>query len=137
VEVHRLVSRDEWIAAFKHLTLADFVQAVPWTRTVEETHQVSFLASYVLGPGGAHPAAPADWRQLQDLIVARRQRLTALDRTPEEREAIARQREADADDVARVRAARSRQAAYDRALDRRLRGQYLMPHERKLLDSAP
>lgn len=123
----RLVSRDDWQASFGHLTAHDLLQAAAWTRTVAECHQVGYLASVVLGPGNT--------RQADQLLARRRNVLARAERTPEEVEAAAARREAQQLEDARVLAARTATARLNRALDRRTRGAYLMPHERELLDT--
>lgn len=69
-------------------------------------------------------------------LLRRRRALVAAERTPEEIEAAARKREADAARDARILAERRRGAAMDRVLDRRTNSEYLMPHEKALLDTG-
>lgn len=135
----QLTTRDEWSAAYAHLTVGDLVLAAAWCRTVEETHQVGYVTTLVHGPQPfRQPAVGAEGRALFDLhsrVLFRRRQLVAAARTPEEIEEARRRAEDQAEDDARIQAARRRQVAIDQAVDRRNRGGYLTPHERQLVAS--
>jgi hypothetical protein len=133
-----LVTFDDKAAAFAHLTALDFARAALWCRTVEETHQVGMLMGLVLGPaplrkpeGGA-----ALTRWIADrALIKKRDQLRNREMSAEERAEQAARREAENDERIRLREARARQARLDRAQARASRGQYLMPHERELLEN--
>lgn len=127
--------RDEWLATYDGLTVEDLTVAARWTRTVDETYQVDRLALMLHGPKPLRPATAEQCalRDLHDLIEKRRRDLTRAAQTPEERAEAEARREAADHDRRRLAAARSKDAAVARAVERRERGQYLMPHERELL----
>lgn len=131
--VRPLVSREDFIEAFGHLELEDLALAARWTRTVDETYGVGFLASYLFGPAGEHPAPAADWQQLERLIVDRRRYLANRERTPEEQAALAARREADLAETAAIRQRAIRERRIDVAIYRRDHAKYLTPAERELL----
>lgn len=134
-------SRDAMAAAYDGLTPALLRWAGSRCVTSSESHQIGRVASIVLSEKPANaPAlrspAQVDLAAMWDTIYARRRRLEDDERSPEEREGRARAVEADRDRDARIADGRSKAAQLNRAIDRRTRGQYLMPHERKLLASA-
>lgn len=133
----QLATRDEWAAAYAHLTISDLVLAAAWCRTVEETHQVGYVTTLVHGPQPfRQPAVGAEGRDLFDLharVLFRRRQLVAAARTPEEIQAARWAAEDRAEEDARILASRRQQVAIAKAVDRRTRGQYLTPHERQLI----
>lgn len=140
------VSRDDFLRVYGGLsgvTLGDLVVALAMCTTVDENRRVAYVASVVHGfmePTGTRRPVEAGRRQarydFEVELLRQRRVLTAAERTPEEVEAAARRREDETARSAQLYAARRKAAAMDRALDRRQRGQYLMPHERALLSSA-
>lgn len=136
----RLVSRDDFAAVFAGLTVELLLQAAVWTgrrdgaspeewaAAVEETHQIGYVASVVLGYQAAAP--------VEDVLIPRRNRFRTRALTDEQRAANVRAREAEAHNAALMAAGRRRDAQLARAVDRKTRGQYLMPHERELLNSS-
>lgn len=140
------VSRDDFLRTYGGLngvTLGDLVVALAMCRSVEENRRVAFVASVVHGfmdPSSTRrPVEPGIRQARYDFeveLLRRRRALVAAERTPEEIEAAALRREVDAQRDAQILAARAKGAAIDRAIDRRNNSQYLMPHERELLDSA-
>jgi hypothetical protein len=133
-----LVSRDDFLTAYAALTVQDLMVATSWCRTVEETHQVGHLVLILFGPKPLRPATSDELqlREVHDAIEHRRHALRDAELTDDERAARAANREAKAFEAARIQSARRSAAALDKAMDRRLRGQYLMPHERDLLQSS-
>lgn len=117
-----LVSRDDWAAAFGHLTVEDLMLAAKWTRTVDECHQVGFLSSVVLGPGATKP--------VDSVLNKRRRELANRELTPDEREARKQERKEQAEEDARIAVARRKNGQMARRLDRENRGQYIAPWER-------
>lgn len=143
------VSRDACLAFYSGITLADLVVATVMTSTVDETHRVGFVLGLLFGqapvirprdPAAGDGAYRVRVRQamfdLHAEIVRRRRALVAAARSPEEIEIAARIREDELARDQRILSGRRKAAALDRAIDRRNAGQYLMPHERQLLDSA-
>lgn len=136
-----LVSRDDWLAAYAHLTVEDLKTAARWACTVDQSHQVGFLAQLLFDPPKRHTRRPleghdADVVELHRLIETRRRVLVATERTPEERAHLEQQRADETHNRALADRARRQEAAVDRALERSARGGYLLPHERQLLSSA-
>jgi hypothetical protein len=130
-----LVTLDDKAAAFAHLNALDFGRAAKWCRTVAETHQVGMLMGLVLGPPPLRPKTPDQviHKAADEALNRRRKQLRLAELTPEERAEREAKRLAEEDELIRIRSARGRQARIDRAQDRANRGQYLMPHERDLL----
>lgn len=128
-DVKQLITRDDWATAYGHLVVDDLALAASWSRTVAETYTVATVASIVLG-GMPHTQA------VDRVVLARRRVLAAAERTPEEIAAVQRDRETQQHNDALIAAGRRRDAAINRAVERRSRGGYLMPHERDLLDTA-
>lgn len=132
-----LVSRDDHLAAYDGLTVEDLRIAAAWARTIDETHEVGYLAQLLHGgtpllrPKTA--GAALDLYELHAAIVGRRRQLESAALTDEQRAERAAARQAETDQRRLVEAGRRRQAAVDRANDRANRGAYLMPHERELL----
>lgn len=137
----RPMTRDQEADAFELLTPSQLAAMTTTCTTVEETHQLGRLALVLFGPVTGKRAALRTPREqqvvdLHDTVHATRRRLTTAAMTDDEREAIARNREVETADHARIQAGRRQVAARDRAIDRQARGDYLMPHERQLLNSA-
>lgn len=135
------MTREQETEVFELITPQQLAAIATTCRTVDETHQVGRLASVLFGPATVKPAprrTPAEQAvvDLNDTVHAVRRHLTTAAMTDEEREAVARARELETAEHARVQTARRRNDARDRALDRRASGSYLMPHERELLTSA-
>ncbi|WGL50672.1 hypothetical protein P5P86_11925 [Nocardioides sp. BP30] len=130
-----LVAFDDMAAAFAHLTPADFETAARWCRTVDETYQVGTLSGLVLGPVPlvARTEEQRVRKRVDEVLLKRRNRLRNAELSPEERADRAARRELEADERARVQAARARADRIARANDRANRGQYLMPSQRELL----
>ena len=127
VAVQQPVSRDDWAAAYGHLTVDDLVLAARWTQSTGECHQVGLVASIVLGPQGKRP--------VDDAIKARRPKLVAAERTEQERaENHARRDAADAEHARIIRADREDRRR-SRIHERRRHGGYLTPWERQLIAS--
>ena len=128
------ISRDQWLAAYRHVTLADLATATALATTSDETHRVGFIAGLVHGPSPVR--RPRDLTKLQarfDLeqeILRRRRHLRTAERTPEEIAADAMRREAEDHNNALIAKARRKEDRHARALDRMNRGQYLAPWER-------
>lgn len=127
-DVHRLAGAEDRKAAYGHLTIQDLRLAAAWTRTVDETYAVATIASTVHGP--CHPSAmkrpttPGDAQDRYDLeveILARRDKLRAAERTPDEIHAARTRREMQAAETERVR------------LDR-LRDQQTATHHQRIRD---
>lgn len=135
-----LVTFDEKAAAFEHLTPLDFAKAALWCQSVEETHQLGMLMGLVLDPAPLRKPEAGTCEHLHWLadraLMKRRSHLRERELTPEERAAQAFRSEIETEEQIRINAARTRQARIDRAQDRARRGQYLMPHERELLERA-
>lgn len=133
-----LISRDDWLAAYAALTVEDLLVAAAWCRTVDETHQVGVLTQMLFGPKPLRPKTPAQeqLQRLHDAAVERRKVLRDLEMTDEERAARAARQEVETENFKRIQSARRSAAALNKAVDRRLRGQYLMPHERNLLQNS-
>jgi len=113
------------------LTVEDLLHAASWTRCVDETHQVQRLANQLHGPTPIRPRTDEQKRRaLIDTICQNRRRRFENAGRGEENAARAR---AEADERARIQAARRREAQVARAYDKRREGRYLMPHERALL----
>lgn len=132
--VEQSYSRDFVLTKYHHLKVQHLAYANALATSVDETHRIGAVTLQILGPG--NPRGDQTQRAIHDLhrqIVARRRLLVAANRTPEEIEAAEQRRAIDAHNDAVVRAARSRDVAVGRALDRRARGGYLMPAERELL----
>lgn len=138
----RLVSRDDWIAAYDGvLTVADLHLAARWSREVWETEQVDRLLMALHGPKPPHRKAAVALGALElldayEAAAKRRERLVAAAMTDEQRAEAA-----DLQDAARfnsrlVRQAQRREIALARLLERQTAGSYLYPHERELLNSA-
>ncbi|WP_343907173.1 hypothetical protein [Nocardioides aquiterrae] len=139
------VSRDDFLREYggpAGVTLGDLVTALVLCRTVEENRRVAFVASVVHGFIDVHsmrrPAEPGRQARydFEVELLRRRRALVAAERTPEEIEAAAVQREVDAQRDAQALAARKKSDARDRAVDRRNKGVYQPPWERELADSA-
>jgi hypothetical protein len=135
------VTREQWLVAYAGVTLGDLATGLAVASTTDETHSLGFVAKLLHGapPVRRDLAATLRHAAVFDLhaeIVARRRALIAAGRTPEEIEAAQRQREAEAFNDQLIQQARRRDAAIDRAVDRRNRGGFLLPHERQLVDSA-
>lgn len=136
-----LVTRDDWIAAYSDLTVADLGLATAWARTVEETHQVSTVLSQIHGPKPLRPArdrTPAEEELVAayDAVNARRRRLTVAAMTDDEREAVRAARETELFNRRLTERQRRKAIAIEKAQERARTGSYLFPHERQLLDSA-
>jgi hypothetical protein len=136
-----LVSRDDWSAAYAGLTIEDLMVAAAWCRTVDETHQVGRIALMLYGPKPLRHAVatvPKGARvlALHEAIEKRRDRLRNAELTDAERAAQVARREAETAERQRIQSARRSAAVLDKAMDRRARGGYLMPHERELLQSS-
>jgi hypothetical protein len=135
-----LVTFDDKAAAFEHLTALDFAKAALWCQTVQETHQLGTLMSLVLGTEPLRKPEPGTCKYMHWLavraLIKRRAYLRERELSPEQRAERDARAAADNDEQIRIQAARTRQARIDRAQDRARRGQYLMPHERELLERA-
>ncbi len=132
-----LVTRDDWIAAYGDLTVADLHLAALWSRTVDETYQVMS----VLRQHGSKPIRPTTdaGRALlaaYDAVLDRRRRLTSAAMTDDERAAVRDAREAELFSRRRAEKQRRKGIAIEKAQERARSGSYLFPHERQLLDSA-
>lgn len=149
--VQHPVNRDDWLTAFGALTLDDFAAALAWsgcrrdatgdawTAAAAATHTLGFLLSVVHGPKTFRRPADEHGGQLHDLHVAIETARRTFERnalTPEQREQVARAREADDLERTRLNAARRREDQHARLVDRRNRGSYLTPWERDQLASA-
>ncbi len=133
-DVHRLVTRDDSIAAYGHLTVADFAQAAAWTRTVEETYQVGHIASAVLGPPkrfGHRDELEQAVYDLDRVLIARRDRLRLAERTPDEVQAARTRKEMQDEESERARQSRIKAYQDAKHQDRLARGQYTTPWERQ------
>lgn len=131
-------AREQWLAAYGHLSPADVRQAAACCRTVAETHQVGRVATMLHGEkprGLTTQLAPARAavREMHDALETRRRHLAAAERTQDERDQVARLRAMDEHERQRVETRRRNETARDRALDRLRRGQYLAPWERQLV----
>lgn len=130
-----LVTRADWIAAYRHLTVDDLAQAARWTRTTGECHQVSMVLTQVTGPKPMRPTT----EQARVLIGVhndlnrRRRQLAEAEKTAEELAADHARREAEVDETRRITDARRRAGREAYATDKARRGGYLMPHERDWL----
>lgn len=120
----RLVSRDDWIAVFGDLTVDDLWVAARWTRTVEETHQVSALATMLHG-----------WElpDLRAFLNTRRRTLATAELTPEEQAEAAARREAADFEQRRIASARASADRLDKAAARASSGGYVAPWDREVL----
>lgn len=137
----RPLTRDQELAVFELVTPRQLGAIADTCTTVDQTHQVGRLASVLFGPATMKPAvrrtsAEQQVVDLNDRIHGVRRHLTTAQMSAEEREAVARQRELDAAEAMRLQAARRRNDARERALDRQRSGGYLALHERQLLNSA-
>lgn len=130
------VNRDLEAAYWQGVGLGDLVVALALTTTTAEAYTVSRVARMVADAQPGVPGVREAYRALDQKINRRLDRLRAAELSPEEREAAAARREAEADDAARAIAARQKAAAMDRAVDRRNAGLYLTPWERALLPSS-
>lgn len=134
------VSREDWVAAYSHLTVADLAQAARWTQDVEETHQVGRILLMVHGPAPirrpAEGTAAAERWALEQEIHARRTHLTLRSLTPEQHAEIEAAKQDAAIDRRRIESQRRRDHARDRALDRANRGQYRTTWEREHLKAG-
>lgn len=121
----------------------DLVVALAVASTVEETHAIARVTNLLKGPVHTtvtpRPEAAgkeqARWDFEQQLLKRRRE-LRAAELTPEQRETAAVKRDVATAREQQIAAARQKQDRLNRALARRLNGQYLMPHQKQLLDSA-
>lgn len=139
----RLVSRDDWVQAFRSLTVADLAQAARWCRSVDETHQVATLASRLFGPPLLHVKRPtvqqSELVRLDDLILTVRRDREIRDRTPADLLRLEGERAAAHDAAAaslRIAEARRQEDRLSRAVASARRGGYVMPWDRDLIKSA-
>ncbi|NUO57280.1 MAG: hypothetical protein HOV78_11480 [Hamadaea sp.] len=127
------------------ITLGDLVLAIAMATSTAETHRIGFAMGLRFPP--APTKRPKEIASDRDALHAAlfdtnaellrtRDRLRMAERTPEQVAADELRRETEDDLRARAAAGRRKSAAMDRAIDRRNRGSYLMPHERELLNSA-
>lgn len=134
------ISRDDCLAFYRGITLADLVVAIALATSVDETHAIGFVLGLLFGPAPVRRPAEFGGRQaLFDVhteLLRVRRHLRNTERSPEEIEAAARKREADLERDAQILAGRRQAAQLDRAVERRSRNQFLMPHERELLAQA-
>lgn len=133
-----VVSRDDRTRAYGHLTMRDLVCALACAASTDDTHKVGNLALLLFGSAPVREAlATTDTERrlfyLNKRIVVARQHFAALERTPEEVDIVAARREALAANEQLIRNARAKEARIERAIARRTKGQYVMPHERDLL----
>lgn len=137
------LNRDRAVEFWKtaQVSLGDFMAAVAVAGSVAETHAIGLALGQVFPPPPARrPGADrAGWQALYDthqVLLRRRTQLRAIERTPEDVEAAARAREAEAQRDALILAGRKKSDRVARAVDRRNTGRYLTPWERALADSA-
>lgn len=124
-----LGTRDGWMEVFADLTQEDLFLAAAWCLTVDETHQVQRTVQMLFGSRHQAP-------ELHRAVEQRRADIVARSRTPEEIAAAAAAREAELANRRQGEKTRRREIAIARATDHALRGSYLLPHERQVLDSA-
>lgn len=142
----QLTSRDDFLRVYggrAGVTLGDLVTALVMCASSDENRRVAYVASVVHGfcepTANPRPTQPGRGQARYDFEVELRRRrkdLVAAERTPEEIEAAAIAREVDQARQAQINTARRKADARDRALDRRLRGGFLLPHEKALVESA-
>jgi len=134
------ISRDECLAFYRGITLADLVVATALTATVDETHRVGFVLSLLFGAPPARRPIEFNGRQalfdVDAALVRRRRALRETERTPDELEDLRRRRDEQAYTDGLAIASRRRADRIERAMERRDQGRYLMPHERELLAHA-
>lgn len=122
------------------VTSSDLVVALAVASSVEETHAIANVTNLLFGPASfRRPKAAGKAQARYDFeaeLLRRRRSLATAELTPEERDAIEAKREAEAMRDEQIRAQRTKDDQMNRALDRRIRSAYLMPHERELLNSA-
>ncbi|UUW88352.1 hypothetical protein [Pimelobacter simplex] len=121
-----LVSREDWLSAYGDLTTADLLVSAAWARTVDETHQVQFVAQMLFGSRHQAP-------EVHTAIEDRRKVLVAATRTSEEVAANRAYRVAEDHNRRLIATARRHQDLVERAQRKRRHGRYLMPHEREAL----
>lgn len=138
-------NRDAAVAFYDGLTLTDLVLAITMATTTDETYRIGFAMGLRFPP--APPMRPrvlefdrdrfaAALFDVNAALLATRDRLRMAERTPEEIAAAEMSREMEAAEREQIADARRRADRINRAVDRRNRGSYLMPHERDLLTTA-
>lgn len=133
-----LDTRDDWMAAYGDLTVADLRLAATWCRTVDETHQVQRILMLACGPKPTRPTSDTDraLRAAYDAVTARRRQLTAAAMTPDEVAAVAEARETELFNRRLAEKQRRKSIAIEKAQERERAGGYLTPGDRELLNTA-
>jgi len=136
-DVHQVVTRDDRVTAYGHLSIQDLRLAAAWTRTVDETYAVATIASTV--HGHCNPTAirrrpdagPArDRYDLEVELIARRDKLRTAELSPDEIHAARTRREMQNDETERARLSRIDAHRTAQHQDRINNGRYTTPWER-------
>lgn len=136
----QVFTRDQVARMFANVTVDDLTVAAGWCLTVDETHEVSRVASIVHGtPPVRRPTTTGRALELwvlEQTLLDRRRRLRLTEMSPEEHAAVLDQREGRRAHADAMAASYRHEHAVARAQDRARRGQYLLPHQRDLIHRA-